>query len=96
MPTLELILRKYPIKNSAWYATENGAVIVTDASDLGICAQDSMTIAVLNGRVRDPWNRVFPGKNKTNVVHSENGELECWNLITTVEGIKIVCKIFND
>jgi hypothetical protein len=86
LATVQDILKKYPIRNSAWSFRAWGAFIA-DASDLGHKPGTSIR------NIKDPWNREFPEVPRPVVFGSDILE---WRFGTTVEGQAVECRVKND
>ena len=78
----------WPLRNRQWRVLET--CFVVDASDLGLAP--GVVPHPIN--VNDPWNRLFP--NPAVEMTDPDGDVMYWEFMTTVEGQKFQCRIFND
>jgi hypothetical protein len=78
----------WPIRNRKWSASDS--CFIVDASELGLAPGEAPTPMNVN----DPWNRLFP--NPSFIQLDMEGDILYWEFMTTVEGQKFQCKIFND
>lgn len=76
------ILREYPQKNSIWNPLDSE--FVAEMSDF------------TGQKILDPWNRGLIGPLKPHRDGTIDNEIICWTTVTTVNGHKIVLRIFND
>ena len=76
----EALLKKYPIRNSAWSLNSDGS----------FCVESS----ALGSKKLDPWNRYIDNAKVTPIYAGD--ELQYWKAYTTVEGVRVNLVIFND
>ena len=83
------ILRKYPVRNSAWAASqENSRRFIAEASSLGLLVAQGVESAT------DPWNRKF--RELATETRNVDGDTEYWTQMTSVAGFAVECRIYND
>jgi hypothetical protein len=90
------ILEKYPIKNKKWSRPVGGPdVFIIERSEYPKEIKNKLHLWT------DPWNRLFPDIRKGITEYHVNSNfiptsIRYWDIETTVEGRRIMCRINND